>query len=303
MSYDSNPEASWWYWPDPTVLANNNQRMFTDENTGLNLDDFTFMTCVDSVTVLDGCNLYFHGMEDINTLLAHGMWFDTFDLYGATSDDGNHPPITRYSLLPLHGWLANAKTLFGYSYEYKGAPLTNECYMYMRNVLTNVGTTSLVLTCEGPPFNSSYPIQVYGLPAAPLATHSVYGKTYWFAIYKKSMLVSTEYENVYNKNVMPYDLPDLVYYVDFSQTPAPTITPNIDILGIGDLGVHNWANVVHYRGEAEDTAILGHQFGVQLLGVQLPSSDILSHQFTVLKKTKRYRRLSFKDRIAFKRTI
>ena len=51
-------------------------------------------------------------------------------------------------------------------------------------------------------------------------------------------------DDLWSGATLPYDDPDIGLYIDFRQDVAPTLTPNIDNLGVGDLNVHNWANIV-----------------------------------------------------------
>jgi len=218
------------------------------------------------------------------TMYPGGIWF-------RTGKRGTH-----YTDLRLHTpgpMLTERKVLIVCSYKW-----ISDGTSIMRIVTydaVNGKLSAQVTNAYGPVANTSYKLRMGNTRSYVAPT----GKYYWCGFYDGVVISDADILEVWNETKHPVD--------DFNPTVLNYFCQDVGSTYTADVGTGaNAPYIFDVQGTplkggtctANDTAILGHQFGIQL-----PSSNILGHQFTVLKKLKRYRSLSFRDRITFKRTI
>lgn len=298
MSYDANPKNSWWNWPDPAIVANNYQRLYTKENAALDLDDFTVVTVLRSPvgttpsTRAPAFASYSFSNDGFYRERSWRMENYAGNWQGWISNDGA-TPLEILKCTGVGSGQADEDFMMGMGYHFNNPGSDSDGFLYWNQPTTGKKTdTSTIM--EGPPGSTTYPLNILGVGWTTWKTRCWWGQSYWWALYTRK-LSETEFDNLYSGATMPYDVSDIGLYIDFSQMPAATITPNIDNLSLGDLYVHNWANITADSDSTADVSILGHEFGVavsevSVLGhdfaVELGISGALGHKFTVLPRRK-----------------
>lgn len=247
LPYDADPKMNWWWFPDPNIGANNAQRLYTGPQIGLDLQDFTAVTMLRSPVGVTPSHrapvMGYYGATNDGVSIARSWAFESYtgNWQGWVSNDGANPSvIVKMSGV---GDVADQDLLFGFTYHYNAPPGGNSDASVYWNQLATGKRTATVANMEGPPVATGYPFHMLGMPWTVWHTRCWWGRAYWYALFTRKF-TEGDFDSLYSGATMPYDDPDVAFYVDFRQTPAPMITPNIDNFGIGDLNVHNWANMV-----------------------------------------------------------
>ena len=254
---DPDPDAHWWVFPDAAIPPNTTQRLYTASNTGLDLEQFTFAVCVKPKDVYDTRFLLI-GQEQVAPFASgfshHARtiqpFADWFNLQGVTSSNGAWPGAgNRCTQVGFYNTVPNPaddeRWVLAYTYAYSGVPGNNSPSHFYQNAAappTSGRATVVQNLSPGPPFGTTHPAEFFG---AVGGGQSFYGNVHWMAIYDwpLSVIPNDDLDDLYDRIIFPFDLAGLVYYVDFSQMPAASITPQIDTLGVGDLFVDNWTNI------------------------------------------------------------
>jgi hypothetical protein len=235
---------SWWWWPDPTQVANHTQRLYTGAPIALNLQEFTEVVMLRPLpqpTTNDPAISHYGGVPMMGFCVINQSWH--FDVnvgnWEAWTSNDNNTPTNKLQVTPVNVNVADTDTMLAFAYKYI-APFgeTSEGLLYI-NQTGQIAETDSDSDLDGPPAATVQRKQIFGCEN----TACLYGRSYWYAIITRKLTLAEL--NDYHTGVKSIeDDPDLDFYIDFTQTPAATIVPNIDNLGIGNINVHNWANII-----------------------------------------------------------
>lgn len=240
--YDDDPLENWWWFPDPGVPQNFNQRLETSLNVGLNLSKFTCIAMIRPAVIPSDRQPFmtYYGIDGNNLEPSWAHFQETAGWHARFSNDGASWG-GNYLYVHQRG-VADKDILTGFNYEFTTPGNNSDGFLYWQQTDTGKWTDAET-NLEGPLYGTNYRLQMFGLSYSGVPTRSMYGRVYWFALLDDALLSESDFDDIWSGATKIYDYnPDL--YVDFSQEPAAVITPNIDNLGIGDLSVHNWGNIV-----------------------------------------------------------